>query len=235
MPHHSRSSKHQHWKVVPAAFGLVVIALFGSPVLASGGPSVDLDTVVSRTYFDGVPLGEAQSYGPEAVPRLAELLRDPSKEGSWGNIVVTLGAIGDASGAEVLLDFLKDLHGEVPVTTFRAALLTMPALGHIARGGSPIAMAALAQYSRPDGRTQETLRFSFQRYRAGQLGEVLGRMAILGLGFIPSVEARSVLRGIRRNPAMRTDWNDNVSEALALSVRIQKEGADRVFRMGRYQ
>jgi len=218
--------------VRPLGIALVLVALTGGAALASGEMSVDLDTFVTRTYFDGVPLGEAQAYGPEAIPRLAELLRDPSMEPHWGNIVVTIGAIGDPSGTEVLLGFLKGLDGEVPVTTFRAALLAMPALGHIARGGSPAALEALTRHVRPDGWREEGLRFSYRKYSGDALGEVFGRMAIQGLGFIPSAEARSILRGIQRSKTMRPDWTDNVSEALVLSTRVQKEGAERVFGLG---
>jgi hypothetical protein len=160
------------------------------------------------------------------------LLSDPSREPYWSNIVVTIGAIGDPSGAEVLNRFLKGLDGEVSVGTFRAALLTMPALGHLARGGSSAALATLSQHVRADGWSREGLRFSYKRYRGDALGEVLGRMAVQGLGFVPSDAARSILQGIRKSGRMRADWVDNVSEALAMSLRIQKEGADRVFGMG---
>ena len=47
-----------------------------------------------------------------------------------------------------------------------------------------------------------------------------------------AAEARSILRGIQRSKTMRPDWTDNVSEALVLSTRVQKEGAERVFGLG---
>lgn len=204
----------------------LVVAAASEP---ASSPTVDIRTFVQRMYYHGTPYGEARAYGSAAVPQLIEMLNDPRMEEHWVKTIYILGCIGDPSAVPELTRFLKRQHGEISVQTFRATLAVLPALGFIAQGGDPDAIAQVLAYANPNHWVVSGLNFGYGPYHGSALGEVLTRTAIQGLGASGRAEALTMLREMDVDPALRTDWRDNVDEALRLNLQVSAEGAFRVF------
>ena len=196
-------------------------------VMAAQNDATDLRTFITQTYGHGVPYHAARAYGPQAVPELVAMLDDSSLEPHWSKVVFTLGAIGDPSAVQPLQSFLKHQRGEVSRGAFQAMLAVPPALGCIANGGDPAAFKTLLRLSKP-GSDKGGVKGSYRHYRGAAMKEVLGRMAIQGLGITGTAEASRVLDVMRADRRLRSDWRDNVTEASALATRVQHEGLDRI-------
>jgi hypothetical protein len=191
--------------------------------------TVDIRDFVTTRYFHGLPYEEARAYGPAAIPVLAEMLRDESLAPYWENIVGTLGYIGDPGAVDVLTSFLSSLNGELSIDKFRAALAVPLALGHLAASDKG-ALRLLTQFADQKPLERVALSFTFKRYQGSSLDEVLGRLAIQGLGFSGSPQALAFLKAKKRG--IRADWEDNVMEAIEMNMRIRSKGAAKVFGHG---
>lgn len=209
---------------------LAVSMAVASAGLAMGatGDASDLRAFITRQYVHGVPYRDARAFGPQAVPELVSMLEDPLLEPHWSTVVFTLGAIGDPSAVQPLQSFLKHQRGELSQGAFRAMLAVPPALGIIANGGDPAAFSTLVRLTKQGRSTKGDIRGSYLRYRGTAMKEVLGRMAIQGLGLTGTAEASRVLDAMRTSRKLRPDWRDNVAEANALAVRVQREGLDQI-------
>jgi len=206
---------------------LTIVTAFASAGLVMGAPSdgSDLRTFITASYLHGVPYREARAFGPHAVPQLAAMLEDGAYEPHWFKVVFTLGAIGDPSAVGPLRSFLKRQRGELSLDQFRAVLAVPPALGVIAHGGDQAAFDALVRFTKLKGSKSE-IRGGYRRYRGGAMKEVLGRVALQGLGLSGSNQASQVLAAMRADRHLRRDWRDNVDAADALVTRVQREGLD---------
>jgi len=201
-----------------------------SPVFAQSGV-VDVRTFVTRSYYEGISFRDAASYGVDDMPELSDMLMDETLEEHWGNVVFVISVIGDPSATTTLLEFFDRQSGEISVHALRASLGVFQGLGHLARNGDEQAMAVLLDFSRPDLDWQSTGRFDFSygRYGGGVLAEVTGRFALQGLAISGNPEALDALNALGADPNLRTDWRDNVEEAITLNSRIRSEGPAAVF------
>lgn len=205
---------------------LTAVASAGLARDAQNDPT-DLRTFITQTYGHGVPYSAARAFGPQAVPELVAMLGDSTLEPHWSKVVFTLGAIGDPSAVQPLKSFLKHQRGEVSRGAFQAMLAVPPALGCIANGGDAAAFNTLQRLTKV-GSLKGGLKNSYGHYRGADMKEVMGRMAIQGLGISGTTEASRVLEGMRANSRLRSDWRDNVNEASALAARVKSEGLDRI-------
>ncbi len=57
----------------------------------------------------------------------------------------------------------------------------------------------------------------------------LRKLAIQGLGISGRPEALRVLQEMGDNSSLKTDWRDNVDEAISLNKRVMQDGAEKVF------
>jgi len=210
---------------------LLALAVLACAALPASAQSADLSTdaraFVTQLYFEGVPYDHARALGKEALPDLYAVLADPSLEAYWVNTVGTIGYIGSPDSVEPLMAFLRGFEGEVSVHAFRAALQVMPALGSIHGAGSEAALDVLVAFSDDAHWQVEPLGLRYGGYEGEALGEVLGRMAVMGLGWSGTEAATAHLESLR--PGLRADWTDNVDEALTLNARIRAQGAEAVF------
>jgi len=197
----------------------------------AGGP-MDLKTFVTSWYPRGVPYAEAHAYGPQAVPELVAMLKDPSLEPHWTRIVTTLGFIEDASAVQPLMDFMKRQKGAISADAFRGVLSVLPAIGQIAYRGDPAALKIIKDFVDPNAYKSYRIRFAYGRYHDDAVGEVMGRMAINALGVSGRPEALALLKGMLNDPALRKDWRDNVTEAIDLNVRASTLGPEKVYGKG---
>jgi len=202
-------------------FALIVCSI--TLVLAQGK---SIREFVFAGYVHGVPYAEAKAYGPEAIPVLAEILSDQEKKEHWTKAVGVLGYIGDPEAVDVLTAFLSTLQGEVSIHVFRSVLSVPPTLGHLAQHDDR-SLEMLIRLAEGNTLEELPLNITFQRYEGESLSEVLGRLAIQGLGISGRPEALVYLEGRRGD--IRPDWVDNIEEAIALNRRVQNEGAAEVF------
>ena len=61
---------------------------------STGQPAMSVEEFVHQIYFEGLPYDKASQYGPDAVPKLLAMLKDPNEKPYRSNIIVTLGVIG---------------------------------------------------------------------------------------------------------------------------------------------
>jgi hypothetical protein len=214
--------------VLVAAIALATVCgPLAMAVAAAENNRNDVRDLLTQWHPRGIPYAEARAYGPRAVPELLVMLRDPALEAHWTKVIWVLGCIGDSSATAPLIDFLEHQHGEVSVDAFRAVLAVGPSLGHLARDGDGRALEALKALLHPEA-SGKAAGFSFGRYRGEALGEVLARTAIQGLGLAGTPDALAMLQAMNTN-ALRPDWVDNVTEAIALNIRVGEIGPDRAF------
>jgi hypothetical protein len=192
------------------------------------GP-VDLRTFVTTMHIHGLPYAEAHAYGPQAVPALVAMLKDPSLEPYWTNIVATLGCIEDASAVEPLMDFMKRQRGTISADAFRAVLSVLPAIGQIAYRGDAAALKVITDFADPGAYKSYRVRFAYGRYREDTLAEILGRMDIMALGVSGRPEALTLLKRMQSDPNLRKEWRDNVAEAIDVNVKMSSLGPEKVF------
>lgn len=190
---------------------------------------LDIKSFVTRLYIHGLPYDEAKAYGKQAVPELLLLLKDPSLEEYWPNIVLALGFIGDESATKPLISFMENSRGEISIHKFRAILRVFQSLGHISQSGNKESLNLLKSYTDINTWKTRNLRYAYAQYRDEALSEVLARQAIVGLGISGKAEANQQLKKIRQNKNTRKDWSDNLDEAINLNERVKTQGPQKVF------
>ncbi|MBI3447300.1 MAG: hypothetical protein HY049_00050 [Acidobacteria bacterium] len=221
-------------------FGLLLVLAVGpwinslaapapSPTPPAPSPSTDLRTFVTNWYSHGLPCPEAHAYGPATVPDLAVMLKDPSLEAHWVKVVAALGCIRDASAVQPLMEFMTRQKSVISVDAFRAVLGVLPAIGQIASGGDATALRIVTDFVDPGACKLYGVAFTYGRYHHEALAEVLGRMAINGLGVSGQPDALVHLKQMLSAPALRADWRDNVEEAISLNERVRTLGPAKAF------
>ncbi|GGF21613.1 hypothetical protein [Hymenobacter cavernae] len=205
-----------------------ILQLLGADAQAQRKEEVSIREFVTQFYIHGIPANEAEKYSSQDVPVLAAMLKDPVYQKSWMNIVIVLGYIGSSKATKPLVQFVDSQQGEISVETFRAVLYVFQSLGHIARKDSDKqALKALEDYLSLDSWKTKDLHFSFSRYRNEALSEVLARQAIQGLGVSGKPEANRALSDLRKSKDLRSDWVDNVDEAISRNSAIQARGVEK--------
>jgi len=216
-------------QLLVAVVGWLAFCLAGTATPAQAQHTVrDVRAFVTTLYYEGLPYGEAKSYGPGVLPQLYDMLADDELQPYWANIVGMIGYLGEPSSIQPLLDFVHRQKGEISVNQFRAVLQVLPAIGHISQTGDVDALDTSVRYTERDSWQKESLQFSYGRYHDTALSEVLGRMAILGLGISGTPKAMAYLASMQSGN-LRRGWVDNVAEAIALNQRVSTEGASHVF------
>lgn len=215
---------------------LGLVAAVG-PVAAASPWTQTKDARVQRFLEErcklGVPFAEARELGTAAVGELQRLLADPAEEARASRIVTVLGDIGDIgdpSAVAALTEYLDGREGSLSTGAFEATLLTLPALGMLARDEGDQALQVLERYVRA-GSDPSTLRFRNGPYQGTVLAEVLGRYAILGLGLSGRTEAESALRDAQQlveAGALPATWRSSVARALDWNPRVRAEGLAKV-------
>ena len=214
-------------------FFLTLSTLSFTPEIIQG-QSVTIVDFVTKSYIHGVPFSEAKSFGSQALPELFSMLHSPRYEKYRSNIVAIIGMIGDESAFVPLKEYLESQEGEISQATFISLLVVFQSLGRLGQNGNMNVIAYLAQWTRPNYWEKAGLKFTYQNYRDQTLGEVLGRLAIQGLGITGNPKAIEVLENLMNHEKQlkknfNWDWSDNIEEAIALNKRISKEGVQKVF------
>jgi hypothetical protein len=157
------------------------------------------------------------------------MLNDPSLEGHWAKIVVTLGFIEDASAVQPLMDFMKRQAGPISSDAFRAILSVLPAVGQIAYRGDPTALQIITAFVDPGAYRTYGIDFVYSRYHDDAIGEVLRRADIMALGVSGRPEALALLKQMLGDPALPSAWKSEVTNAIDVNVKMSTVGPERVF------
>lgn len=179
----------------------------------SAGPLEDrVRDAAMRLYVHGVTEEIAvREVGPEGVPALHRLLADrdfPRRD----NVVAFLHYLGDPSTTAALRAFLEagSALGLTPEEE-RALLLTPQALGHRARRGEREALDSLLAMT--DGEPDVLNQAVASRGGSADLAASLFEMALRGLAFSGSVEARVRLATLARTRSEGSDEPTTVARA----------------------
>jgi hypothetical protein len=233
----------------------VVIVVCSQVVLAES-----LDEAVRRaalvTYIHGINQEIAdREIGPEGVPILLELLRDPDFE-RRDNVVAFLVYLAQDRDVLALVDILENppVDNDRP-EEFRAKLMVPEALGHIAARGGVVARARLTQMETdPDIRTDAALTQQVDyglRLMDHQVGHTVpwypddGQPVdpagidpnpashLIGLTYANHVDTNNPMRNDDLDPALvDVNWVINFEHApddMACCIKLEREGNARSF------
>jgi hypothetical protein len=194
----------------------------------------DVRTFVHRRYIHGVSMVDARALGTQAVPRLHELLAQPSEADAWANIVAVLGFIGDRSSVDVLTRFLTErFDGEVNLPTFTALLAVPLALGDLARArGDSSALGFLRDGAHLSTWNQRAVRWRFRSYQGERLSRLLTRDCVNGIARIGGGPARDLLGQLQSHPESSDQaayLKPNIADAVQFVERLEKDGEQKAF------
>lgn len=166
----------------------------GPPAAASGrGEEVRAaDSLVRRTYYEGIPEELAESLSEEAVRHLARLLEDSAEVRHHARVLELLGRRGGSTALHAVVEYHADSpEGEVGSAAYRARLATLHALGRLARTQDEALGRLLT------GAPPERPRWSCGHLRDLRLARLLREAWLTGLGLSARPEAEAALRGQR--------------------------------------
>lgn len=189
----------------------------------------DIKAFVRTDYEHGIPYDQSVKFDKTVVPTLLEMLKDPREQNWWGNIIATLGVIGDARAVNPLISFLeRDVRGEVDPRLLSALLSVPTALGHIAAKGNDQAIDYLIANSRSATLRAKKIPWKFGALSGDQLQMPLMKASILGLGISAQPRAMQALEQMQAAPDTEAT-KQTVSEALNLAAEIKSKSRMQVF------
>jgi len=222
-------------------FSIVLVLMGGSvhtqvsvaeAMAPAGQTPKNVEEFVQQIYFEGVPYEKASQYGPDAVPKLLAMLKDPNEKAYRSNIIVTLGIIGDDRALEPMLKVLESDGDQLKPEDFAAKSSVLMSLGYlINKSQNEKALAYLKSHTTPEGwqgsklTTAEGLQAS-----TDERSQQLSTLAVIGLALSGHPEAKNILRSLGENvKAMGTttfarQMSSVVDEAMKAHEAIAKEG-----------
>jgi hypothetical protein len=185
----------------------------------------DLAAAVQRfshhSYVHGVPTQAARRLGPDAVPILCAMLRDPREHPYWPVIAEGIAIIGTPESFDTLKAFVWDRFSGVVDAHLDALIAAHAAIGDAAPT-RPDVLDYLVRTS--DGAAWE--RLPWRRSKAmGSLVNALCQISVSGSGAIPTAKAHDFLLKVQKSsPGLA----GNAREALEyqeLVIRLGQDGA----------
>jgi hypothetical protein len=210
------------------------------PEEESNQENVSLQEFVSRTFIHGIPYEKAVAYGPDAVPQLIRILRDPQQEDKWSTAATMLAMIDDPRGVDAVIEFIENSNATDPSSMSawarRNAVLS---LGYSAGKGSGKKSLQYLQESLEPGawkkrnirgaqgpkpRVFKTDEGEVEIDEEVSLDEELTEMAVIGLALSGRPEARKALDNYARAPGRTKREKVLVDNALREHAEIGKKG-----------
>lgn len=192
---------------------------------AKGKLETQVNMLVTEHYISGVPIGLAQSLGPDAIPYLASILHDPERKAYWRNTVQFMNFIGSPTAFPILREFIMDrFEGEVDYDTYAGISAAIVTMGPLARN-SPSAFQFLAKGVDPD--SWNAVKWTFSYSRAEKRNIQMSRNCLNALGSSGMDQADRVLSELVRTSSQNRYWGelqDIVDGALTSNRGIIKEG-----------
>jgi hypothetical protein len=216
-----------------AALALAPTARSAERSVAAAGDVAAAEALVRAVWFEGIPLARARALGAAASARLAEMLSDPHEAAHNANIVLALGASGQAGAFDALTTWAaRTARGEVDRHAFRA-LRSLPFAMGLLAAEEPRALAWLLERAGADAPAPG---WSFRRKRGARLGTLLRRQALTALGLSGRPEARALLEEVAEAPdakaaaaaAVDPALARHAASALALHAQVSARGLEEV-------
>ncbi len=188
-------------------FGSIIIVLVGgnvhpqvslSEAMAASG---NVEEFVHQIYYEGVPYEQASQYGPDDVPKLLNMLKDPNEKLYWSNIIVTLGIIGDDRAVAPLLEVLESSGDQAKPEDFATKSSVLMSLGYlINKSQNEKALAYLTAHCTPEGWVgSNLLKAEGLQASTDERSQQLSNLAVIGLALSGHPEAQATLRSLREN------------------------------------
>jgi hypothetical protein len=217
-----------------------LIALASQEVMPAAGESslMPVEDFVRQIFIHGVPYDQASQYGPDAVPKLLEMLNDPAEEAWWPNIVVVLGMIGDPSVVDPMISFIEEeMDGELSREHYIAKTSALMSLGYVVnKTGNQKALDYLKASINPTTWQDKDVGQAPFQASTTERSIDFSKHAILGLALSGHPEAEQALRSLQQAPAdtelgraFQAQVDELVSEALDEHRRIAREGLDEYY------
>lgn len=212
--------------------GLLAAVLMTTTAFASAS---NVQSFVRQTFHHGVPYEEAIRFdAASSMPELLGMLSDPNEQQYWGNIVITLGMIGDESAIEPLIRFLEKDSGERLSRSHYLAKTAVPmALGYaLHKGEKGRALSYLIESAKPGAWAKRKLGWiSPDHNNARGRDEQLSKMAILGLAVSGNASGKNAL--VELSTSSQDSFLNRVrpviTEALQEHDKISSQGLVRYY------
>jgi HEAT repeat protein len=177
--------------------------------------AADVKVFVTQNFETGIPFEEAAAFGPEAVPELLMMLSNAQYEPYWGNIVYTLGVIGDPTAVKPLDEFLKNHQGEISWDTFSALQGVPTALGFIGEKGHTEALDLLTQLT-DDSYWREARFAVFDNAAVNDavVRKSLMKSTIVALGYTGQDQAIGALESLKSQPQVMAEFGPDINAAI---------------------
>jgi hypothetical protein len=193
---------------------------------SSGEPPLPVEAFVRGLYVEGLPLRERFRYGPDAVPRLLEMLAS-GRESLYteGHILSLLGAIGDEHSAPVLILHLlrasSALSASEPDGTLYTAVSALHGLSLLGvRLGDRRAIEFLAGAARSRPRAGSSAAGVYPDEARARL---LAELALASLAGTGHAQAYRALRDIERAGVYGPE---RIRESLELHRAVSRGGLE---------
>ena len=177
--------------------------------------ALDVKVFVTQNFETGIPFEEAAAFGSSAVPELLVMLSDVQYEPYWGNIIYTLGAIGDPLAVKSLEDFLKNHQGEISWNTFSALQGVPTALGFIGEKGHVEALDLLARLT--DDSYWKEARFAvFDNVTVNDsvVRKSIMKSTVVALGYTGQDQAIGTLETLKSQPEVMAEFGADINAAM---------------------
>lgn len=204
-----------------------------TPPSAGEEPPEDVREFVRQVFVHGVPFELASQYGPEDIPPLEALLRDPSEPAIFrANAAATIGMIGEEDSASVLIAFIEE---EAPQETapdsYRVVSTAVLSLGYVANlAESEQALNYLIERLDPGAwEGSEVPRAAFQASEIERDVD-LSKHALLGLALSGREEAREAIQAMqapsRGEAVFESQVGSLAEEALRENEAVAEKGLE---------
>ena len=171
-------------------------------------------------YVHGIPEQAARRLGPDAVPILCAMLRDPHQHPYWSTIAEGIAIIGTPASFDTLTAFVWDRFSGVVDAHLDALISAHASIGRVA-ATRPDVLEYLIRTS--DGAAWK--RLPWRRSRAmDSIVSALCCTSVNGVGLIPTARARDFLLKVQKD-----------SPGLAGNAREAVQYQELVIRLGRDQ
>lgn len=224
-----------------SAWLFVFATLVGATSATAVDPADEIEARVRQIYFEGYPTTASGPLESVAVDRLGEMLRDPTEEPYWSNIVLALGASENPRAYRYLADFAAlQPSGDVSSAVYQARVSLPVALGYLAHS-YPTALGMIEKMAR-DAPLEPGWRF--QSLAGTSLAGALRRSAITGIAVSGRPEAAIVLTDLEAGTGQRAaaragaaaDRSDELRQHLEFARKLHEramlDGPASVLRRG---
>ncbi len=182
-----------------------------------------LESFVTGGFYHGLPRAQAESYGPEAVPELLEILNDPSQQEHWDQVVDMLSIVGDARATPALQAFFEDrFEGAIAIDAYQALVQVPRAMGEIAQRGDRQAQAWLERGLMPEDWANRSIGWAVPALNDADRRVLFSKLNISGLSRVGNQSSLTKLREVRQSIDARVDIKPVLAPTLREAIVVNE-------------